>query len=397
MSVINAPDFGAQLLSPEGRRDPYPIYSLLRQGPVYWSDALHAWLVAKYKDVSEVYHSHDRFSSVGAYTADLSRLPAETRAQLPLIELTESTQALEGADPPVHGRQRLHVMAQLAPRRLESRREEFKGQCEALADRLAAEPQPDVLRDFSTPLAYMTLDGLFGAPPEIVPLYAELSDAFMAIHAYPDWDIGAALRYERVLERFRDVLELGYHHLRDDDNGSVIASLLHPPPDRTRLEADEMFAILKTFFAAAIDNIILMIPHVIMTLLAHPDQFALVRDDPQLVAAAFEESFRWNVTTHVNMRIAACDTELGGSSMKAGDRAVILVASANRDPEVWTDPDRFAYVVLSNMLPPDPCRSNRYGYVRRLSRPLYQHRDGANSRRNTTHTLSLRWAFLEMV
>jgi cytochrome P450 len=229
----------------------------------------------------------------------------------------------------------------MAPRRLASRYDELKAHCEGLAGQLGAKDEPELIRDYSHPLAYAAMLTLFGAPAKMVSVYEELFKAHSAALALTGWDFEVGLRYERALREFRRVLESVYRELAHEDNGTVIASFLHPPAGRSKLEPDEMFLVLKTFFAAAIENLILTIPMTLMALLQNPEQLAVVRDEPALAAAAYEEALRWNVPNHRNTRIVRADTELGGAVLRAGDRVTMLKGSANRDPSAWTEPDRF--------------------------------------------------------
>jgi cytochrome P450 len=333
-------DFGEQLIAPGARRDPYSIYRRMREtAPVHWSRRMKAWLVTGYSEVREVYRSHDRFSSVGKAARDVLQLPPEIRSLMPSVELMETTAALAQADPPVHTKQRALVVRPLTPRRLVAEREWIEAMCRDLAERMAAETRPEVIENFSSPLSYGSILNLFGAPLEHVPIYKELTIAqaqFLANRR----DVLAAERYERSVVAMREALEEIYPRLRDD-KGTIIGALLSPEDPSMRLEYDELFVILKTFFAAGHENIIYSIPTAIHLLLSHPDQLALVREDPSLAAGAYEEAVRFDTPAQANPRITTIETELGGQRIQAGDLILNFKGSANRDPAVWTDPDRF--------------------------------------------------------
>jgi len=72
-----------------------------------------------------------------------------------------------------------------------------------------------------------------------------------------------------------------------------------------------------------------------------PDQLELVRNEPKLVRAAFEESLRWDSPSRMAGRIAMRDVEIDGYVIPAGERCGLMFAAANRDPRKWTDPERF--------------------------------------------------------
>jgi cytochrome P450 len=75
--------------------------------------------------------------------------------------------------------------------------------------------------------------------------------------------------------------------------------------------------------------------------LNEPEQLELVKADPAMASLAFEEATRWNVPNHVSRRVARVDTEIRGSTIRAGDYVFALKGAANRDPAVWAEPERF--------------------------------------------------------
>lgn len=95
------------------------------------------------------------------------------------------------------------------------------------------------------------------------------------------------------------------------------------------------------FIAAGIENMFVMIPLTLFGLLSNPDQLGVVKADPGMASAAFEEATRWNVPNHVSRRVARVDTELRGAKIKTGEFVFALKGAANRDSGVWVEPERF--------------------------------------------------------
>jgi cytochrome P450 len=336
-------DLAAPLL--EGGHDPYPIYERLREAaPVHWSETFDAWLVTGYNQVREVYRSHDRFSNRAKFAGNLSYLPPDVRAQVSTVEMAETTPALAGADPPDLTPQRSLVMKSLTPRRMQQKREWAEGLCEELAESMAREDEPDLIRHFSFPLSYRSILGLFGAPMEFVELCEESTharSAFTGRRPEQGGLVEAALRYERAIAALRQGIESLYPRLQQQDDGSIISTLLHPSQPEEELGRDVLFVMLRNFMAAGHENIIFTVATAMHELLRDPDQLEMVRDDPGLAAQAYEEAIRFDTPAQSNGKIAAVDTELNGQPIRAGDRVLNVKGSANRDPAVWTQPDRF--------------------------------------------------------
>jgi cytochrome P450 len=329
----------------EGAVDPYPVYRRLREvSPVHWSDAFGAWLVTGYHQVRAVYRGHDRFSNRAKFAGNLSHLPPDVRARVSTVELAETTPALSSADPPVLTRQRSMVMKSLTPRRLEQKRQWAQELCEELAESLARRPDPDLISDFSMPLSYRSILGLFGAPMELAEICKEATyarGAFTGRVPAQGGLVEAALRYEDAIVALREGIEALYPHLQGQNDGSIISTLLQPTDPGHVIAPDELFVMLRNFMAAGQENIVFTVATTIHELLRNPDQLELVKADPSLAADAYEEAIRFDTPAQANGKIAAVDTELEGRLIRAGDRILNVKGSANRDPAVWTDPDRF--------------------------------------------------------
>jgi cytochrome P450 len=341
-AVASPPDLGAALIRTEGIADPYPIYSVLRETePVYWSEALRAWLVTRYEHVREVYRDPSRFSNLDVNNGNLLALPPEVQAQVPTVVFTELTPSLNTADPPLHTAHRRQIMRSLAPRRLYAKQEWLTQLSHQLADELEAQSEPDLIEHFTTQLSYHSILGLFGAPTDLIPLYDEVTQAFAQANRVTGATVEDVLHYERTLVDFREVLESTYERLQDSDEETIIGSLLNPPEDTDRLTPEEMFSILKIFFAAGHQNLIQTVATTTMFLLRDPEQHELVRQDLDLIADAYEEGIRFETPHQTNRRRAKVDSELGGKTLRAGDLILNVKGSASRDPAVWTRPDAF--------------------------------------------------------
>ena len=105
----------------------------------------------------------------------------------------------------------------------------------------------------------------------------------------------------------------------------------------------------------------------LLALLEHPDQLAELRADPSLIPGAVEEILRWANPLHYFRRTATADTELRGVPIEAGDKVAMIYTSANRDEDVFADPQRFDI-----HRPPEPApvvRHRRALLPRRAPRP----------------------------
>ena len=111
--------------------------------------------------------------------------------------------------------------------------------------------------------------------------------------------------------------------------------------DRGEITQDEAKLLVGILLSAAADTTIITLANAIRAFSIYPDQYELVRKDPTLARAAFEESLRWDSPSRMAGRIAMRDVEIDGIVIPRGERCGLMFAAANRDPRKWADPDRF--------------------------------------------------------
>jgi cytochrome P450 len=299
--------------------DPHPALARLRAaGPVAWVDALGGWLVTSRELVLEV------MRDAATYTVDDPRF-STARVVGP------SMLSRDGAE---HARHRDPFARAF---RLATVREELAAFAEAEAARLVAALPPgraELRRGLAGPLAVAVVArslGLAGAEPAtVLRWYDAIVSAVSGVaagQAVPDaahaafGELGASVR-----------AELG---------GSGAATLLRTAVADGDLAPDEVVSNAAVIMFGGIETTEGMIANAVLHLLSHPDQLALVRAEPELIAGAVEESLRLEPSAAVVDRYATRDTALGGVPIRAGDFVVVSLAGANRDPAVFPDPDRF--------------------------------------------------------
>jgi cytochrome P450 len=131
-------------------------------------------------------------------------------------------------------------------------------------------------------------------------------------------------------------------HRREHPGEDIMSLLLQQvDTDGGRVSADEFEKLFWLFSVAGNETVRNALPGAMVALLSHPEQFARLRADPDLLGVAVEEMLRWWTPVIQFRRTAAVDTELGGVRIAAGDKVVVFFSSANRDERVFAEPDRF--------------------------------------------------------
>lgn len=300
--------------------DPHPRLALLRaHEPVSWVPVLGGWLVTRRDLALRV------MRDAAAFTVDDPRF---STAQV----VGPSMLSLEGAE---HKRHRGPFTDPFRSRDVHDR---FTGFVEREAARLVERIRPrgsaELRREVAGPLAVAVVAeslGLVDADAEAV-----LSWYDAIVSAVSDITAGASVSPAGAV---------AFDQLRASVEATVVAgggaSLLVAAAESERLTLPEVVANAAVLMFGGIETTEGMIANVVLHLLTHPDQLALVRADPDLVDAAIEESLRLEPAAAVVDRYATADVTIGGADVRRGDLVVVSLAGANRDPEVFQDPDRF--------------------------------------------------------
>ena len=303
---MSAPDITLEQLD----RDPHPVLAGLRERePVAWLPALDGWLVTSYELALEV------MRDFGSYTVDDPRF---STAQV----IGASMLSLDGEP---HARHRAPFVAPFRPGSVRGQyAAEAAAEAERLIDTLAPKGRGELRRSFAGPLAAAIITRALELDRDdvvnVLGWYDSIVAAVTAITAGEAMPSAGREAFEAVRARLlAGATKAGHVQLSDDEFVSNAAVLL--------------FGGIETTEG--------MIANAILHLLEHPDALAQVRDDPGLLAAAIEESLRLEPAAAVIDRYATRDAQLGGVSVARRDLVRISIAAANRDPQVFSEPDRF--------------------------------------------------------
>jgi cytochrome P450 len=326
-------------------RVPHETFAFLRsEAPVWWYDWPHGqgfWCVTRHADVVAV--SRDTKTFTSEMGANLEDLDEEQRA---------ARQSMLETDPPRHARLRGLVGPPFTPRAVKAYEAALRELTAVVLDRALPLGEFDFVEEIAKQLPIRVLARLLGAPDsDTEPLIAwgdrmigntdpELADV---LHDSPESE-----RYRMLPFRSPAALELfEYGHRlaaerRSDPQDDLISKLVHAEIEGERLterEFDTMFLILVV---AGNETTRQAIAHGMLALVEHPEEWRRLRDDSDLVwGAGADEILRWSSPVLHFRRTATRDVELGGQTIRAGDKVVVWYVSANFDEDVFEEPLRF--------------------------------------------------------
>ena len=340
-TVTATAEIEAQFGTPAFTANPYPLYARLREeAPVYWSESQRAWLITRYADVSATVRDPKRFSSSGRFAAVLDALPAAERARFDPFERHFAV-GLLGSDPPDHTRLRRLINRAFTPRVVEELRPRVQALIDGLLDAVQGRGEMDFIRDVAYPLPATVIAELMGVPFEDQDLFKRWSDGILSFQGTGRTTVETLDRAQRDLLEMRAFLTDLLAERRKVPTDDLLGRMVAAEAEGDKLSSSELLTTCVTLLTAGHETTTNLIGNGLSTLLRHPEQLARLRADEGLMPAAIEEMLRYESPLQRNPRVVAEDLEFGGQHLRKGDFVLQILASANHDPEVFTDPDRF--------------------------------------------------------
>ncbi|MER5868164.1 cytochrome P450 [Streptomyces sp. NPDC002044] len=334
-----------QIIDYAHRADPYPLYEELRKTPVS-HEGDGPYVISTYYEIQSLLHD-PRISSDSRNLKQSGDDPLGQGAQ----EETALPPSFLKLDPPDHDRLRRMTNRPFgpphSPHKVHDMRGELEGLVTGLIDRIAATGsfgQVDLVDQFAYPFPVSVICRLLGVPPEDEPRFHVWAEA-IAASLDPDPDADPS---ERGKSSTDARMELGMYLAGlieerrknpGDDMLSQLATADGPDGSMTTMEALSTSALL---LIAGHETTVNLITNGMLTLLRHPEVLARLREDPALSVPIVEELLRFEPPVQlIPHRTTLADIEVAGVSIPKGASLWLVLASGNRDPKRFPDPDRF--------------------------------------------------------
>ncbi|MER6125522.1 cytochrome P450 [Streptomyces sp. NPDC001795] len=323
------------------RANPYPLYEELRKTPVLHEEDGGPYLISSYWDILGLLHD-PRISS------DAANLAAAGADEMGGPEATGLPPSFIRLDPPEHDRLRRIANRSFGPphcpRRLDSMRSELHEIVSGLLDGLGGAQQIDLVDQFAYPFPVTVICRLLGVPREDEPRFRSWVDPIVA-SLDPDTGENDAER-KRAAQEAR--MQLGMYlaglveqrskEPRDDMLSELVTS--HGPDGP--MTTMEVLSTAVLLLIAGHETTVNLITNGMLTLLRNPEFLQRLRDDPGLSVNIVEELLRYEPPVQlVPQRTCIADIEVRGITVPKGSKIWLVLAAGNRDPERFTDPDRF--------------------------------------------------------
>ncbi len=314
---------------------------LRENDPVHWSEPDDLWLISKFEDVATVSKNQEIFTSAEGVRP---RIPN----RIGLLDEGE----------PHHGQLRSLINRGFTPRMVKKLESKFREIIAEALDRVAKRGECDFVTDIAVPLPLILIAEMLGIHKQDRERFHRWSDDMIAADGrFDDREIvaraGAAfLEYSTYLT---SIIEDRRRNPRDDlvsiligakDDGVIGQLGVRALADETngedlKLANDELIMLMVVLLVAGNETTRNALSGGMALLIENPDQRQKLIDDPSLIPSAVEEMVRMVSPVHSFGRTLTRDTELRGRKLRKGQQVLLLYPSANRDADVFEDPDAF--------------------------------------------------------
>jgi cytochrome P450 len=335
---------------PRDRDELHAFLADLRENkPVHQIPPIGIWAITRYDDVVHVLNHPEIFSSeaIRYLTTGLPDKESGKRQEIATDLSNENASLLFRAtptvintDPPEHSHYRNIVNRGFTPKQIKRLEPRIQEITDVLLDQVVSKGEIELMQDLAIPLPVTVIAELLGVDAERGDDFKRWSDLFLStITQSPDADAKKQIENAMVefASYFREVIKARREKPQDD----LVSILTHADTPEGSLSDVEILAFCRTLLVAGNETTTNLVARMVFTLLDHPDEFAKLKADLNLLPNAIEETLRYAGIVPALPRITTRDTEIAGIKIPAQQLVLPFFMAANRDPRRFPDPDRF--------------------------------------------------------
>jgi 4-methoxybenzoate monooxygenase (O-demethylating) len=320
--VVDKDPFGLDTLA-----DPFDFQEELREaGPVVWLEKYGLWGLGRYEHVHATLNDWETFcSSAGVGISDFRK---EKPWREPSILLEK--------DPPEHTRARSVMTKVLSPVALRKLRADFEAVAEKLVDEVVEQGEFDAATDLAEAFPIQVFPDALGLTPHergYLLRYGNIAfNAFGPRNSLFEASMAEAPEVSAwIIDKCR----------REALSENGFGAQIFAQADQGDITEHEAGMLVRSLLTAGVDTTVNGIGCALRSLAANPDQWQVLRDNPSLVRNAFEETLRYDSPVQTFFRTTTREVDIEGVKLGEGEKVLMFLGAANRDPRRWENPDRF--------------------------------------------------------
>jgi len=307
--------------------NPYPFLAAARQQRLTWDDALGFWRVSRFADVDAILKDQ-RFGK---------KPPPGTEARAPMARVDRFDRGILNLDPPDHTRIRGLLVKTFNAKRIEAMRPVIQDLVNGLINKHRSAGHMELKQDYAHPIPATIISDMLGIPEKDRDYFSRLShDVIRYGNDVLDADDQKA---DAVIAEFDDYLGVLFENKRASDADDLTTALIRARDEDGFLDEEELRHNIRLLFIAGHETTVNLICNAVVALANHPAEMAKLTSDPGLTPQAVEEFLRFDSSVQQLPRVAQADVEMDGQTILAGQMVVLMLGSANHDPDVYDDAD----------------------------------------------------------
>jgi cytochrome P450 len=316
---------------PEVKANLYAHYAYLREhAPVYWVESLQACAVSRYADVVYVLKNPQLFSS----SAFFDQLLGEFN---PVPEIPW----MITSDPPAHTRLRKLANKGFMPSMIRNLAPRVGAIATELIESIRGGREFDFVRDFSAAFPVLVIAEMLGIEPERRVDFKRWADDIVSASNRATATEEDRQRIRQSVNDVRAYFEATIARRRQAPGDDIISAFVRAEEENQALTSTEVLSLSLLLLLGGSETTTNLLSSIMVTLLEQPDDCAKVRHDPSLIPQLIEEGLRYHSPVQALFRQTTQDVEIAGTTIPAKATVMPLLASANRDPRKFPDPERF--------------------------------------------------------
>lgn len=335
---MNSTQLKDDLMAPEVIADPHSYYRELReQERVHWNDRWKGWVLTGYKEVVDVLRDAEHFSSdrMGFLAQELSQEEQESIA--PIFRILQYWMVFR--DPPDHTVLRMLLNKHFTPVAIERYRPMVRKIVQKTLDKYVANGKMELVHDFAYEVPMTVILELIGAPDldrDKIKEWSEKVGVFFFIKA------DEPRRREIACEGINALVEYIEPLIaqKRENPGIDLISLLISAEEAGQISYNDVLSTCVLLVFGGHETTMNLIANGTLALMNHPDQWEKLATHPELFKKGVEELLRFDGSVKSTVRWAKSDVMVGDKLIKKGDRLLVSLSGANRDPLQFEEPNK---------------------------------------------------------
>ncbi|MFD1173385.1 cytochrome P450 family protein [Oceanobacillus picturae] len=309
--------------------NPYPAYTQLRNeepvARVLLPDGQYAWMITRYDDALEALKNQK-------FMKDYRKLYEEDESDYSSV----FSKNMLFADMPDHRRLRGLVSKAFTPQMIAGMRDRIQEITDELLDEIGGQETVNLIDAFAFPLPIIVICEMLGIPTEDRDNFRIWSNSMI------EGSNGAyAQDIQKHMQDFIQYLRDRFETVRKNPGEDLISKLIVAEEQGDQLTEKELYGVVSLLIIAGHETTVNFIGNSIMALIENPDQLALLKEQPDLIKTAIEETLRFNdPVEYSTSRWASEDMVFKDQAMKKGDLVIVILNAANHDPSQFENPDQ---------------------------------------------------------